>query len=94
MIILWGTGFGPTNPAVPAGVVPPSDTLANVSNPVTVLIGNVQAQVIGAAISPGSAGAYQIAVPVPNTVADGDQPVVATVLGFSSPSNVLLNVQR
>ncbi|MBZ5624243.1 MAG: putative Ig domain-containing protein [Acidobacteriia bacterium] len=94
VIILWGTGFGPTNPVVPAGVVPPSDTLANVSNPVTVLIGNVQARVIGAAISPGSAGVYQIAVQVPNTIADGDQPIVAKVLGFASPSSVLLSVQR
>jgi uncharacterized protein (TIGR03437 family) len=94
VIILWGTGFGPTDPFVPAGVVPPSDALANLSNPVTVVIGNLQTQVIGAAISPGSAGVYQIAVQVPNAAADGDQPVVAKVLGFSSPPNVLLSVQR
>ncbi|MBZ5624247.1 MAG: hypothetical protein LAQ69_36945 [Acidobacteriia bacterium] len=49
---------------------------------------------IGAAISPGSAGVYQIAVQVPNTVVDGDQPIVAKVLGFASPSSVLLSVQR
>lgn len=94
LIILWGTGFGATTPTVAPGVVPPANPVANVANPVTVTIGNVAATVIGAAISPGNPGLYQIAVQVPLSVPDGDLPVAAQVNGVQSSSNVLLNVMR
>ena len=93
-IILWGTGFGPTTPPVAPGVVPPANPVANVANPITVTIGNIAATVVGAAISPGNPGLYQIAVQVPASAPDGDLPVVAQVSGIQSPSNVLLNVKR
>jgi uncharacterized protein (TIGR03437 family) len=94
LIVLWGTGFGATVPAVAPGIVPPANPLANVANPVTVTIGNIAATVTGAAISPGNPGLYQIAVQVPASVPDGDLPVVAQVNGVQSSSNVLLNVKR
>jgi uncharacterized protein (TIGR03437 family) len=94
VIILWGTGFGATTPAVDPGVLPPSDQLANVANTVTVTIAGVPATVVGAALAPGNAGLYQIAVQIPSSVSDGDQPVVAQVSGSNSPSQVLLSVQR
>jgi uncharacterized protein (TIGR03437 family) len=59
-----------------------------------VTIGNIDATVIGAALTPGNAGLYQIAVQVPASVPDGDQAVIAQVAGMQSPSNVLLNVKR
>jgi len=93
-IVLWGTGFGATTPPVAPGTVPPATPLANVANPVTATIGNTAATVVGAAISPGSPGLYQIAVQVPASVPDGDLPVVAQVNGVQSSSNVLLNVKR
>jgi uncharacterized protein (TIGR03437 family) len=97
IIILWGTGFGPTKPPVAAGVVPstviPSGQTASLVNSVNVLIGNVSAKVIGAALSPDNAGLYQIAVEVPAGTPSGDQPVVAGVLGLQSPSGVYINVQ-
>ncbi len=97
IIILWGTGFGPTKPSVVAGVVPstviPSGQTANLANSLKVLIGNVSAKVIGAALSPDNAGLYQIAVEVPAGTPGGDQPVVAEVLGLQSPSGVSINVQ-
>ena len=93
-IVLWGTGFGATTPTVAPGIVPPANPLANVANPVTVTIGNVAATVVGAAISPGNPGLYQIAVQVPPSAPDGDLPVVAQVNGVQSSSNVLLNVKR
>ena len=93
-IILWGTGFGATNPAVPQGVLPPANPVANVSNPVTVTIGNVAATVVSAAITPGNPGLYQIAVQVPATAPDGDLAVVAQVSGIQSSSSVLLSVKR
>jgi uncharacterized protein (TIGR03437 family) len=93
-IVLWGTGFGATTPTVTPGIVPPANPLANVANPVTATIGNIAATVVGAAISPGSPGLYQIAVQVPPAAPDGDLPVVAQVNGVQSSSSVLLNVKR
>ena len=93
-IVLWGTGFGATTPTVAPGILPPANPLANVANPVTVTIGNIAATVVGAAISPGNPGLYQIAVQVPSSAPDGDLPVVAQVNGVQSSSNVLLNVKR
>ena len=93
-IILWGTGFGATNPTVLPGVLPPSNQVSNVSNTVTVTIGNLAATVVGAALAPGNPGLYQIAVQVPASAPDGDLAVVAQVSGVQSSSNVLLSVMR
>jgi uncharacterized protein (TIGR03437 family) len=93
-IILWGTGFGATNPTVPPGVLPPSNQVSNVSNTVTVTVGNIAATVVGAALAPGNPGLYQIAVQVPDSAPDGDLAVVAQVSGVQSSSNVLLSVKR
>ena len=51
MIILWGTGFGATNPAVPAGTIPTTaipGKVGNVIKPPSVLIGGITAKVISA----------------------------------------------
>jgi len=79
---------------VTPGVVPPANPVANVANPITVTIGNIAATVVGAAITPGNAGLYQIAVQVPDSVPDGDLAVVAQVSGIQSSSSVLLSVKR
>jgi hypothetical protein len=51
-------------------------------------------RVAGAALAPGNAGLYQMAVQVPPAAPDGDLAVVAQVNGVGSPSGVLLNVRR
>ncbi len=91
-IILWGTGFGSTNPAFPQGMVTPSSTTYN-TDKVTVTINNLPATVYGAALAPGFAGLYQIAIQVPNALESGNWPVVAGIGGVSSPSGVVLTVQ-
>ncbi|MEO8593329.1 MAG: IPT/TIG domain-containing protein [Candidatus Solibacter sp.] len=93
VLILWGTGFGPTSPAVAAGIQVPSDKLYSTS-PVTVKIGSADATVFGAALSPGYAGLYQIAIQVPASMADGDYPLTATVSGATSPASVILSVKK
>jgi uncharacterized protein (TIGR03437 family) len=93
IVILWATGFGPTTPPVDAGIPVPSDKIYNAS-PVTIKIGGADAQVFGAALSPGSAGLYQIAIQVPAGLADGDHPIKATVNGVSSPDGVVLSVKK
>ena len=80
MIILWGTGFGPANPAVPAGqVFSGANPLANT---VAVTIGGQTAQVdFGGGVG---AGLVQINVHVPSSINNGDAGVVASVGGVSA----------
>jgi uncharacterized protein (TIGR03437 family) len=94
VIILWGTGFGPTTPAVAEGQETPSDTIYSTSLLPTITINNISATVYGAALSPGSAGLYQVAIQVPNSLGNGDWPVIATIGGVSSPAGAILSVQE
>jgi uncharacterized protein (TIGR03437 family) len=89
-IILWGTGFGPTNPPDIIGQL--TSGAPAVTTLPTVTIGGVQSQVISVVLSPGFAGLYQVAVQVPNSLS-GDQPVVAQVGFVQSPAGVVLTVQ-
>jgi uncharacterized protein (TIGR03437 family) len=93
VLILWGTAFGPTNPPVAAGIQVPGDKVYN-TNPVSVKIGSADAQVFGAALSPGFAGLYQVAIQVPASMADGDYALTATVSGVTSPDGVILSVKK
>jgi uncharacterized protein (TIGR03437 family) len=89
IVLLFGTGFGPTSPSTPAGelVAQPGQltTLA------TVRIGGVVADVVWAGLV--SPGLYQFNVTVPN-VPDGDQPVLADIGGFPSQGNAFITVQK
>ena len=93
-LVLWGTGFGPTNPAVAAGQNTPSGTVAVPVNSITILVDNINAQVLGSALTPGNAGVYQVAIQVPANAPNGDLPIVAIVNGVLSPSNIYLTVQQ
>ncbi|HXS94438.1 MAG TPA: hypothetical protein VN736_07525 [Candidatus Limnocylindrales bacterium] len=64
------------------------------ANPVTVTIGGQPATVFGAALAPGFAALYQVAIQIPASLADGDYPVVATVAGQTSPATALISVQH
>ena len=91
VIILWATGFGPTIPTAPPGVAVPSGSYPTASSP-TVTVDNIPAIVYGAALAPGSAGLYQIAIQVPSTLADGDWPIQASIGGALSPAGVVLSI--
>jgi uncharacterized protein (TIGR03437 family) len=91
IVQLFGTGFGPTNPAVPAGqVFRGAAPLADPSQ-LTVKIGNVAAQVQFAGLT--GAGLYQINVIIPDLPA-GDQAVVATIAGNSTQTGKYITVER
>jgi uncharacterized protein (TIGR03437 family) len=92
VITLWGTGFGPTNPAVPAGHVP-TVAATPTQSPVTVTLGGTAVPVLGAVLS-SYAAVYQIAIQIPASMPDGSYALVASVNGAQSPPNVLLAVQR
>ena len=84
VVVLWGTGFGATNPQAPVGrEVPPA---AYAVSGVSVTIGTTAATVFGTALAPGLAGVYQVAIQVPNGLASGTYSLVATVNGVPSPA--------
>ena len=94
ILILWGTGFGPTVPAPPGGVPVPGDqTYATATLP-AVTINNVAATVFGAALAPGSVGLYQVAIQVPTSLSDGDWPIQVSIGGAPSPAGVVLSVKH
>ncbi|MDQ6666488.1 MAG: IPT/TIG domain-containing protein [Acidobacteriota bacterium] len=84
VVIFYGTGFGPTNPAIPPGQV--TDQLAPLKTNPVITIGGAPANVSFAGLIPPYAELYQFNVQVPATAASGDQPVVAQAGGILSPS--------
>lgn len=91
VIILWGTGFGPTTPAAPPGVATSSDQVYSTATMPTVSIQNSPVTVLGAALTPGSAGLYQIAIQIPS-LGDGTYPIQATIGGVKSPATTMITV--
>jgi uncharacterized protein (TIGR03437 family) len=92
IIILWGTGFGATDPAVPAGETVVGDQQHKLISTPAVTIGGMVAEYVGCALTPGSSGLYQLAVRVPPSLSPGDYPVFVEAGGVSSPSGVRLPV--
>jgi len=88
-IVLYGTGFGVTNPAAPAGML--ITTALPLATTPTITIGSAAAQVAFAGLT--YAGLFQINVTVPTSTASGDVPVVALVGTTASPSGAVIAVQ-
>ena len=88
-IELYGTGFGPTTPAIASGAIP--SAALPLANDVAVTIGGAAAKVAFAGLS--GAGLYQLNVTVP-AMADGDHEVIAQVSGFRTPAGVLLKTKN
>ncbi len=85
---IFGTGFGPTSSSIAAGTV--FSGSYPTSNPVTVTIGGVSAQVSFAGLV--GPGLYQINITVPAGLTDGDKAIIATVAGLSTSSTALLKI--
>jgi len=88
VLSLYGTGFGPAAGAVTGGAVVTG--AYPTTNEVTVTVGRVAATVLWAGLV--GPGLYQINVVIPDSLADGDHEVVASVAGQSSQSTALLRV--
>ena len=94
VVTLWGTGFGPTNPAPPADEAVPASPLPNMTTTPTIRVGGITAEYLGGALSPGAVGLYQINVRLPATLPDGDLKLEIEIGGVQSPDGVLLNVKK
>jgi uncharacterized protein (TIGR03437 family) len=82
-IVLYGTGFGATDPAATAGQVP--DSGVNLAAPVNVMIGDLSATVSFAGLVSGLPQIYELDVQIPDGLADGEYSVVVEIGGVSSP---------
>jgi uncharacterized protein (TIGR03437 family) len=89
LIELFGVGFGPTGPVVPAGQAF-SGAAAATSN-VVLLVNNVSVTPSFAGLS--SAGLYQVNVIIPPGLGAGDVSLAAIVNGISTPSGRVLSLQ-
>jgi len=89
-VVLWGTGFGATNPAVAAGTVV-NGAPAVVVAP-TVTVGGVPVQVLNAVLTTGCAGLYQVTIQLPDNVPSGAVAVQASAGGVSTPAGVTIFV--
>jgi uncharacterized protein (TIGR03437 family) len=89
IVELFGVGFGPTNPTVPAGKI--FSGAAVTVNPVQLTIG-------GTAVSPSfagltSAGLYQFNLTIPAGLGSGDVPLVAMTDGAQTQSGGMISLQ-
>jgi uncharacterized protein (TIGR03437 family) len=89
VVQLFGTGFGPSNPAVASNRQ--FSGAAPLMNTVQITVGGLPATVQFAGVS--STGLNQFNIVIPAGVAAGDQPVVATIGGVATPAGVNLAVQ-
>ncbi len=87
-LILYGTGLGPVLSGQPTGQLVQGASAT--ATPVTVSIGNIQAQVQFAGLI--GSGLYQINVVVP-ALPSGDAPIVVSVNGISSGGPAFVPVQ-
>jgi uncharacterized protein (TIGR03437 family) len=81
-ILLYGTGFGPTNPPTPAPL----------ANPVQIKIGGIAATVAFAGLV--GPGLYQFNVTVPPNLSTGDAAVLATIGGVNTQTGVAITIQQ
>ncbi len=88
-VLLFGTGFGPTTPAVPAGQV--FSGAAALNDPVRITIGGMEATVQFAGLS--GAGLYQFNVVVPANLTNGDHAVVTEIGGLRTQENAFITIQ-
>ncbi|OFV95488.1 MAG: hypothetical protein A3H28_15780 [Acidobacteria bacterium RIFCSPLOWO2_02_FULL_61_28] len=86
VIQIFASGLGPTSPSVPAGAPAPTTApFANVTNPVTVTIGGINAPVEFQALAPGFVGLYQINAQIPAGITPGPAvPLRISQNGFDS----------
>jgi len=90
-LLIFGTGFGPTTPTAPAGVVVGSAAPLADPSQLRIRINSIPATVEYAGLV--ASGQYQFNVVVP-ALADGDQPIVAEIAGATSQTTLLLPIKN
>lgn len=95
VVVLYGTGFGFTEPVYQPGEFPWD--LAPLRDPYTIRIGGTtlaRENILYAGLSAEAPGFYQFNLRLPDSVPDGDVPVVLSVGGLETQSGAYLPVKR
>jgi uncharacterized protein (TIGR03437 family) len=92
IIVIYGVGFGPVTPDIPAGqLVQFSNTLAYSFQ---IFIGGVAAQAVYDGLAPNYTGLYQLNITVPNVAAGGAMPLTFTVDGVNGTQMLYIAMQN
>ena len=94
LLMLFATGFGATNPLFGVGELP--NVAAQVTGAVVIQFGGATlaaADILYVGLSQ-NAGLYQVNLRVPDSVVDGDQALVISIDGVSSPAGGYITVSR
>jgi uncharacterized protein (TIGR03437 family) len=86
-IVIYGTGFGPTNPFLPGGVI--ADKSYPLSPLPSATIGGRPATVAYAGLVASLSSVYQLNVTLPADLPDGDWPVILNVGGIASAPSLI-----
>lgn len=86
-VILYGTGLGPTSPAIAPGVT--TDQVYPLATSATATIGGMPAQVQFAGLIPPLSQVYQVNVTIPTGLPAGDASLVVTINGTSSTPGLI-----
>lgn len=86
-IILYGTGLGPTTPAIAPGIM--TDKIYPVVPLPTATIGGMPAQVQFAGLIPTLSQVYQVNVTIPEGIAAGDAQLIVNVNGTNSATGLI-----
>jgi len=92
IIVLYGIGFGPVTPNIPAGQIAEEST-ALVSN-LQMFIGGTSASLAYAGLAPSFTGLYQFNITVPNVPASTAVPLTFTLGGLTGPQTLNIAVQQ
>ncbi|HXM45313.1 MAG TPA: IPT/TIG domain-containing protein [Bryobacteraceae bacterium] len=90
IVELFGVGFGPTTPAIPAGEA--FSGAAPTNNPIGLYIDNIMVKPTFVGLS--SAGLYQINLSIPQGLGAGDVPIQALVGGMQTQPFALFSLQN
>jgi uncharacterized protein (TIGR03437 family) len=90
-ITIYGVGFGPVTPDMPAGQIAQGQT--QLTNPMTVTFGSMPAILSYWGLAPGSVGLYQFNVVVPNVPTSDAVPVTFTLNNGAGTQTLYTAVQ-
>ena len=91
-IVLYGVGFGPVTPNIPAGqTVQQSNTLAT---PIQIFFGQARATLSYSGLAPNAVGLYQFNVVVPNVPAGDNVPLTFTLGGAAGTQSLAIAISN
>jgi uncharacterized protein (TIGR03437 family) len=90
-VMLYGVGFGPVTPDIPAGQIVQESNM--VSDSLKISVGGMAASLSYSGLAPNLIGLYQFNVVIPNVSASGAAPLTFTLDGAAGTQTLYIAVQ-